>query len=147
VRLLVSARSSGDLFDLRCAVRERMLAFLAAHHPEALPLLRIDVTCNEAWHTDGQSHAGRRRCERGDDDVAGCRGRHAGRFAGAGAAVIHVSFWTTLSLFRSLESSAMLTRNFTYVSGIQASLELSDIGDALARRRFHGRRHTSVWNS
>jgi len=40
VRLLVSARSSGDLFDLRCAVRERMIAFLATHHPEALPRVR-----------------------------------------------------------------------------------------------------------
>ncbi|MBB3342359.1 mechanosensitive ion channel domain-containing protein [Luteimonas sp. RC10] len=43
VRLLVSARNSGELFDLRCAVREGMLAFLAAHHPEALPRLRNDV--------------------------------------------------------------------------------------------------------
>lgn len=44
VRLLVSARSSGDLFDLRCAVRERMIEFLNAHHPEAMPRLRAAVT-------------------------------------------------------------------------------------------------------
>ncbi|WP_082132434.1 mechanosensitive ion channel domain-containing protein [Luteimonas sp. FCS-9] len=43
VRLLVSARNSGELFDLRCAVREGMLAFLDAHHPEALPRLRNEV--------------------------------------------------------------------------------------------------------
>jgi len=61
VRLLVSARSSGDLFDLRCAVRERMLAFLAAHHPEALPLMRMDVARNEVSRADGQSHARRAR--------------------------------------------------------------------------------------
>ena len=43
VRLLVSARNSGELFDLRCVVRERMIAFLDAHHPQALPLLRVDL--------------------------------------------------------------------------------------------------------
>ena len=43
VRLLVSARDSGDLFDLRCAVREGMIDYLAAHHPQALPRMRADV--------------------------------------------------------------------------------------------------------
>jgi small-conductance mechanosensitive channel len=43
VRLLVSARNSGDLFDLRCALRERMLEFLNARHPQALPRLRADL--------------------------------------------------------------------------------------------------------
>ena len=43
VRLLVSARDSGEAFDLRCAVRERMIAFLAEHHPQALPRLRAQV--------------------------------------------------------------------------------------------------------
>ena len=41
VRLLVSARNSGDLFDLRCAVRERMVEFLNASHPYALPRMRV----------------------------------------------------------------------------------------------------------
>ena len=41
VRLLVSARNSGDLFDLRCAVRERMIEFLNASHPYALPRVRV----------------------------------------------------------------------------------------------------------
>lgn len=49
VRLLVSARNSGELFDLRCAVREGMIDYLAAHHPQALPRLRADV----ARGTDG----------------------------------------------------------------------------------------------
>jgi small-conductance mechanosensitive channel len=44
VRLLVSARNSGDLFDLNCAVRERMIEFLNAAHPEALPRLRMDLS-------------------------------------------------------------------------------------------------------
>jgi small-conductance mechanosensitive channel len=44
VRLLVSARNSGDLFDLRCAVRECMVAYLNAHHPEALPRTRAELS-------------------------------------------------------------------------------------------------------
>ena len=43
VRLLVSARNSGDLFDLRCAVREGLIAHLQARHPESLPRLRMDL--------------------------------------------------------------------------------------------------------
>ena len=37
LRILVSARNSSDLFDLRCNVREAMIAFLHANHPTALP--------------------------------------------------------------------------------------------------------------
>jgi small-conductance mechanosensitive channel len=37
LRLLMSARNSADLFDLRCNVREAMIAFLNASHPTALP--------------------------------------------------------------------------------------------------------------
>lgn len=44
VRLLVSARNSGDLFDLRCAVRERMIGYLNDQHPQSLPRLRVDLT-------------------------------------------------------------------------------------------------------
>ncbi len=43
VRLLVSARNSGDAFDLRCLVRERMLDFLAREHPQALPQVRARI--------------------------------------------------------------------------------------------------------
>ena len=43
VRLLVSSGNSGDLFDLRCVVRERMIDYLAQCHPEALPRLRADL--------------------------------------------------------------------------------------------------------
>ena len=50
VRLLVSARNSGELFDLRCAVRECMLAFLEREHPAALPRLRADLARDPAAH-------------------------------------------------------------------------------------------------
>jgi len=44
VRLLVSARNSGDLFDLRCVVRERMVAWLRHAHPDALPVQRVELS-------------------------------------------------------------------------------------------------------
>jgi small-conductance mechanosensitive channel len=37
LRILLSARNSADLFDLRCNVREAMIAFLNANHEDALP--------------------------------------------------------------------------------------------------------------
>jgi len=40
LRILVSARNSADLFDLRCNVREAMVAFLHANQPTALPTNR-----------------------------------------------------------------------------------------------------------
>ncbi|WP_129718083.1 mechanosensitive ion channel family protein [Pedobacter sp. SYP-B3415] len=43
VRLLLSARNSSQAFDLRCEVRERMIAFLREHYPESLPKTRADL--------------------------------------------------------------------------------------------------------
>jgi small-conductance mechanosensitive channel len=37
LRCLMSARSSGQTFDLRCEVREKLIDFLQREHPEALP--------------------------------------------------------------------------------------------------------------
>ncbi len=42
-RVLVSAADSGKLWDLRCLVRERMVAFLQQATPEALPTQRVLV--------------------------------------------------------------------------------------------------------
>ena len=47
VRLLVSARNSGDAFDLRCLVRERMIDFLTREHAYALPRIRAEITGEE----------------------------------------------------------------------------------------------------
>jgi small-conductance mechanosensitive channel len=41
IRCLVSARNASQTFDLRCEVREKMLAFLKIEHPEALPRERV----------------------------------------------------------------------------------------------------------
>lgn len=40
IRILISARNSGKAFDLRCKLREEMLAFLAREYPQCLPLVR-----------------------------------------------------------------------------------------------------------
>ena len=40
IRALVSARSSGKLWDLRCAVREHLLSYVQREFPGALPRLR-----------------------------------------------------------------------------------------------------------
>lgn len=41
VRAMVTAADAWQLWDLRCSLREGMLAWLAAHHPEALPTRRL----------------------------------------------------------------------------------------------------------
>lgn len=41
VRILVSARNSPDLFDLRCLVREKLVTFVHEHHPNAMPSTRV----------------------------------------------------------------------------------------------------------
>jgi small-conductance mechanosensitive channel len=40
VRVLVSSQSSGKNFDLRCKMREALVAFLAREYPASLPLVR-----------------------------------------------------------------------------------------------------------
>ena len=48
LRCLMSARTGGTVFDLRCEVREKLIAFLQREHPEALPHARqISVDGNE----------------------------------------------------------------------------------------------------
>ncbi len=48
VRMLASARNSGVAFDLRCEIREGMLAFMRDHCPEALPRDRLAMDRNGA---------------------------------------------------------------------------------------------------
>ena len=42
VRAIMSARSSSQAFDLRCYVREKMIEYIVAEFPEALPGFRIE---------------------------------------------------------------------------------------------------------
>jgi small-conductance mechanosensitive channel len=43
LRALMSSADAPSNWDLRCDVRERLLAFLAGHYPEQLPRIRADV--------------------------------------------------------------------------------------------------------
>lgn len=43
LRMLVSAQTSGQAWDLRCEVREKMLAFLQEEYPQSLPRQRIEL--------------------------------------------------------------------------------------------------------
>jgi small-conductance mechanosensitive channel len=42
LRALVSASNSSTAFDLRCYVREKMIAYLQSNHPESLPRVRTE---------------------------------------------------------------------------------------------------------
>lgn len=43
VRALLSAPDSGVQWNLRCHVREKLIGWLQQHHPEALPMTRVDA--------------------------------------------------------------------------------------------------------
>lgn len=47
VRALMSAADSSSMFDLRCAVREHLVMWLQARHPDALPTLRTEIGAGE----------------------------------------------------------------------------------------------------
>ncbi|WP_298741259.1 mechanosensitive ion channel domain-containing protein [uncultured Chitinophaga sp.] len=42
VRLLTSASTSGKAFDLRCDLREKMIAFIQQNYPDSLPKIRLE---------------------------------------------------------------------------------------------------------
>ena len=42
IRMLASVSSAARAFDLRCEVREKMIAFVQERYPEALPRVRTD---------------------------------------------------------------------------------------------------------
>jgi len=43
VRMLISAGTAGRVFDIRCEVREKMIAWLQEEYPHALPRRRAEV--------------------------------------------------------------------------------------------------------
>jgi small-conductance mechanosensitive channel len=43
LRALASARNSGQAWDLRCEIREKMICYLQTHHPKALPRRRFHL--------------------------------------------------------------------------------------------------------
>ena len=64
VRALVDARNSGDAWDLRCLVREKLIDFLRRNYPESLPrhraeLAGIDVPGQIAGNSKSPLQAGK----------------------------------------------------------------------------------------
>jgi hypothetical protein len=41
IRCLGSASNASDLFDLRCVIREKMIAFIQENYPDAFPRTRF----------------------------------------------------------------------------------------------------------
>jgi hypothetical protein len=58
IRILVSARNSSELFDLRCLVRERTIAFIRDRYPKALPSTRVELARSEPERTGARACAG-----------------------------------------------------------------------------------------
>jgi small-conductance mechanosensitive channel len=57
IRILVSASTAGEVFDLRCEVREKMVEYLQAAHPSALPRWRGEIASPERGETaDARGH-------------------------------------------------------------------------------------------
>jgi small-conductance mechanosensitive channel len=52
LRALVSARNAPQAWDLRCEMREKLIAFLQAEMPEALPRDRADVALPSVHHAE-----------------------------------------------------------------------------------------------
>jgi small-conductance mechanosensitive channel len=43
IRLIMSARNSGDAYDLECLVREKLISYIQQHYPHCLPRHRIEL--------------------------------------------------------------------------------------------------------
>lgn len=57
IRVLVSARSSGLAFDLRCRVREALVTFIQREHPDCLPQVRLHGQGSPLVHAGAASPA------------------------------------------------------------------------------------------
>ncbi|MGA3009224.1 MAG: mechanosensitive ion channel domain-containing protein [Terracidiphilus sp.] len=55
LRCLVSAAGSSQCFDLRCVVREKMIAFIKENYPLGLPSLRVETRGTEGLTGQGSS--------------------------------------------------------------------------------------------
>lgn len=69
VRALAGARTSPDAWDLRCEIREKMIAWLQAEHPEALPLKRAELTPESQKNRHAESALSRRHAPPHDDSL------------------------------------------------------------------------------
>jgi small-conductance mechanosensitive channel len=58
VRVLISASNGGNLFNLRCLIREKLIAFLQAEHPQSLPRTRTELGGGHASPSEAGEMAG-----------------------------------------------------------------------------------------
>ena len=65
LRCLMSANSAPQAFDLRCEVREKLIDFLQAQHPEALPRRRQIALDETAVATPKPNAKPKRRAKAG----------------------------------------------------------------------------------
>jgi small-conductance mechanosensitive channel len=72
LRALVSARNAPQTWDLRCEVREKLVAFLQREYPHALPTARVQVQPSVASGSEQPSGAG---AGRGRAEPSGTEGR------------------------------------------------------------------------
>lgn len=52
LRALMTARSSPECWDLRCAIRRGLIEFLAQHHPDCLPAARLTLAVADGTSTE-----------------------------------------------------------------------------------------------
>ncbi|WP_165871559.1 mechanosensitive ion channel family protein [Flaviaesturariibacter flavus] len=70
LRALVSGSSSGNVFDLRCAVREHLLNYIKEHYPGALPQQRWTPTvAGQPVPGEGQANPGGHEPSTGNERV------------------------------------------------------------------------------
>ncbi|HVA64806.1 MAG TPA: hypothetical protein VNF74_13860, partial [Terriglobales bacterium] len=50
LRALAGARDAGAAWDLRCALREQLVAFLQANYPQCLPKTRAEILSPASTH-------------------------------------------------------------------------------------------------
>ena len=69
VRILVSANTAGQAWNLRCEVREKIIAFLQREHPEALPRRRQEIVSDQDRRALADLNLHRPRQEKRDETV------------------------------------------------------------------------------
>jgi small-conductance mechanosensitive channel len=69
VRILVSSNTAGQAWNLRCEMREKIVAFLQKEHPEALPRRRLESVAEEDRRAMADLNLHRPQAEKRDETV------------------------------------------------------------------------------
>lgn len=60
IRAMVSAANSGNTFNLRCLVREKLITFLQQNYPDCLPRARLSLNSSVNEHESGHTQESQR---------------------------------------------------------------------------------------